>query len=273
MFNTRKTSGFTLVELSIVLAIVSVFLGMILLSTEARIAEAKIYSTKEKMQVILDALDKYVKTYGALPCPTNITLSRDSANYGKGLGSNNINPPGGDPAGACIGSITLANFGGTVPITAILKGGIPFKDLGLDADAVVDGWGNRFTYIINQDNTTFISFRSGLNPQFEKIQLFSDAAATVPIVGNLNGTVTRDRAILLIISHGANGYGAYLDKDGSQLGTSGASAPEIANANSVPISFPPGPSPKFYAITPNKDFDDIVIYRTRWQFPPYFYQQ
>ncbi len=120
-------SGFSLIEISLVIVIIAVLVGMAVFSTQSRMDAARTYMTKQRMQTIMDAIDRYVEQYGKLPCPYDIGVARTDVDYGAG---DEISC-GGD----------LIDLGG------VSLGGVPFKTLGLDSQTAVDGWDMRFQYI------------------------------------------------------------------------------------------------------------------------------
>ena len=68
--NTRhNSSGFTLVEMAIVLAIVALLLGGLLPTISAQIEQQHRIETRKYMNEVLDALLGYALVNGHLPCP------------------------------------------------------------------------------------------------------------------------------------------------------------------------------------------------------------
>jgi len=54
-------SGFSFIELTFVLIIVAVVISTIVFTTQARLDASRIFVTKERMQTIMDAIDRYVE--------------------------------------------------------------------------------------------------------------------------------------------------------------------------------------------------------------------
>jgi len=69
----RKSSGFSLVEMAIVLAIVGLLLGGLLPTISSQIEQQRRNETRKLMDEIKDALIGYTIINGKLPCPATVT--------------------------------------------------------------------------------------------------------------------------------------------------------------------------------------------------------
>lgn len=246
MLSKRKTaaSGFTLIEISLVIVIIAILIGMAVFSTQSRMDASKVYMTKQRMQTIMDAIDRYIEQYGHIPCPSPATLARTDARYGIGDNLSNTTDAGSTD---CDDTGDLVNLD-----VGIIKGSVPFKLLGLDSQTAVDGWGIRFDYVVvvpytNTENYESSSEQSSAN--IVHIYNFKD----------VDMSENKDVAYILL-SHGPNTYGGYRDKNGSQISDSAASAYEQQNNDA---------NARFYQFLPTSTYDDILIYKTRWQLPKY----
>src|SRR5579884_3877309 len=74
--------GFSLLELSLVMTIVSVVLVMTVSTGLSVIATARQNSSVQKMQAIENALMQYRAANNRLPCPSDLTQTYSSATYG-----------------------------------------------------------------------------------------------------------------------------------------------------------------------------------------------
>src|ERR1039458_6830869 len=136
--HTRRL-GFTLLELSVVLLIIAIITGMSVGMGVSVVATARLTATQKKMKAIEEALMQYRTANDRLPCPTDLTIKQGSANYGV---------EGATP-GTCTGGTPAANYTSVLAV----EGGVPTATLGLPADFMYDGWGNRFRYAVDSQLT------------------------------------------------------------------------------------------------------------------------
>lgn len=69
MNNVRSVSGFTLVEMAIVMVIIGLMLGGLMMSLSQTTENTRRTDAKVKLEEIIDALYGYGQAYGRLPCP------------------------------------------------------------------------------------------------------------------------------------------------------------------------------------------------------------
>ena len=112
------TTGFTLIEMAMVMLILSLLLGGLLLPLSTQLKNSQRQETKEQLERLHEALLGYALVHGHLPCP-------DSNNDG-----------GEDRQGrGCVGTANGSVWQGTVPWITLGVGG-------------TDAWHNRFTYAV-----------------------------------------------------------------------------------------------------------------------------
>lgn len=231
----RHPSGFTLVEMAIVLVIVGLLLGGLLMPLSAQVESQRTKETQKALDEIKEALIGFAIANGRLPCPAPATTATGAA--GAGL------EPTPVVAGGC------ANAAGV----------LPWATLGVNE---TDAWGNRYTYRIATEFTrtvpqtgfTGASCPPPANPQFAAFALCSQGNMTMLNTGG--GSTLSSNVPVVVISHGNNGNGAYntqgtqlplgadVDEQDNQL-TSGGTA--TANTN-------------FISKTPTATFDDLVVW-------------
>jgi len=122
-----RTSGFSLLEMAIVLAIVGFLLAKLIPSISAQVDQQHRNDTIKQMHEIQDALYGYAIVNGRLPCPAKATIATNTANAG-------------------ISDCTLT------------MGVIPWATLGTGE---TDAWNRRFTYSASSTFTT-ANFTLGL---------------------------------------------------------------------------------------------------------------
>lgn len=110
--NLPRNSGFSLVELAVVLVIVGLLASGLMLSLGTQQETAAMQETQRQLESIREALIGFALTNGRLPCPA----ARDAPNNNANAGRENC---------------------------PLQHGVVPWATLGLPE---TDAWGNRFTY-------------------------------------------------------------------------------------------------------------------------------
>jgi prepilin-type N-terminal cleavage/methylation domain-containing protein len=266
--------GFTLLEMAVVLVIIAVVVGMSITSGVSVIATARQTATQQKMKAIDNALAAYGAANGRLPCPGDLTLAPGNTNYGLEAGAGSSSTIAA-ATGACTGTGMLpqANFtatGTTNSFATAAEGALPATTLGLPQDFMADGWGNKFRYAVDISMTTAGAFQN-----------MPVGCVSGPItVNDANGNARTTGAIYALISHGANGHGAYT-LSGATVSANSVNTNEQTNChcNSSGTTTSPSVSyaPTYVQMNPYVDtntsdtnyqfntFDDIVSYKERWQ--------
>ncbi|OFW69372.1 MAG: hypothetical protein A2977_03305 [Alphaproteobacteria bacterium RIFCSPLOWO2_01_FULL_45_8] len=234
--DVKNEEGFALVEVAIALIVMGVLLGIGLPSFLQYLQWQKIRDTKEKQEKIFYSVASFVLQNGFVPLPADP--------YEKG-----------------------ENFGMSRPSaqkSEDLRGLIPFKTLGLPEECARDGFKHYFTYI-------------GGAPQKEQIDVSNQASfcQVFPIHSlevderRPNGgfskrpqnLASQNPIVLIIISHGESGHGAYYGVAGSmkqisRLDQAGADKRHNASSSLRIIS-------RALSRKPQDFFDDMVVWVTR----------
>jgi prepilin-type N-terminal cleavage/methylation domain-containing protein len=214
-----KLKGFTLIEMAIALVIFSLMIGAVLGVGNAQIASSRISSTKQKQEAIKFALINYIARNNRLPCPAVAGLAPVAVGYG--IEDN--------PALGCFN--TNINVAGTVA-----TGIVPWISLGLTDETATDGYYHRYSYqvVLTATSTTqetISGLRGAISTHTATPTVLPPAAGNnqsnncAPVVGAYNPC----SAVVVILSHGNNGFGAYT-RDGNQIALP-AGADELANAD------------------------------------------
>lgn len=164
--------GFTLIEMSIVLIVISLILAGVLKTVSVQRQQLKRDETRQQLETIKQALIGFATVEGRLPCP-------DTDNDGQ---SNPVNVPFGSPCTAD-------------------EGFIPHIDIGIGQE---DAWGNRFRYRVR--GTGVNSFADNPDPA----SATPSSSFTLAQVGNLrieDGAAALVAANMpaVIISYAENG--------------------------------------------------------------------
>ena len=174
----RASRGFTLVEIAVVLFIIVLLVGSLLVPLETQVEQRQVSDTEKSLNEIRDALLGFAVANGYLPCPDT--------------GTN--------------GSENVAGTGQCNTITSgIACGRLPHRDLGV---ANSDVWGNRLTYCINE----VFGRRSPATP----FSLTSTGNDVYICTTQACTTTVSTSAVLAVVSHGRNGYGAINLNSGAQ---------------------------------------------------------
>ncbi len=175
----RRTRGFSLVELAIVLVIVALLTSGLLLGISAQRNAAENIDAQRQLENIREALLGFAMANGRLPCPADPTLTT-------GI-EDKPNPTPSNPTPPCNRTF----------------GVIPWATLSLPE---TDPWGRRFTYFANASFTAPLP--SGALASF-----------TLGTTGNANikdsaGSASNIASSLpaVIVSHGSNGVGTSGDE-------------------------------------------------------------
>jgi prepilin-type N-terminal cleavage/methylation domain-containing protein len=260
-------SGFTLIEIVVVLLILSVVIAMATVITRGVMAGQKRALTATRMAGVETALMLYVQQQRRLPCPADGTVVTTAAGVGLEVR---------DGAGVCTGNQQ--------------NGVVPWRTLGITENDATDGWDHRITYRVAPElakdgamdmskcdpagndltpvpgvcdpgcASTALSSCTSPSQFLGAIGLEVRSADGVtkvadPTVGANTG------AAYLLISAGESGGGAYLSSGNLGASTSGDGTQELKNYASLPYT----PLVTYYidnTIVDTQDlnhFDDVVV--------------
>jgi prepilin-type N-terminal cleavage/methylation domain-containing protein len=121
--------GFTLLELSIVLVLIGIIIGMGLVTLTGSLQASQFNATAAKMDAIEKALLDYSIANSRIPCPSDLTQISSSATYGFEAGAGVGSTPA-TATGACTGAsmVPVANFKSA---SGTVEGGVPTRALQL----------------------------------------------------------------------------------------------------------------------------------------------
>lgn len=177
MIQKLNNKGFTLIEMSIVLIVISLILGGVLKTVGVQRQQLKRDETRQILQSINQALIGFAITEGRLPCPDTDADGIE-------------NPQNPDNTTDCDAN----------------EGFLPFTDLGVGG---FDAWGNPFRYRVRgSGNLSFANQPPAIDGAGATTA--DDASFSMADVGNIriedsNGVLIANNIPAVVISYGENG--------------------------------------------------------------------
>jgi hypothetical protein len=187
----RRQSGFSLVQMSILLTVGALVMVSMLPGQEAANPLRRGAATIEKLMKIEQATSGFMAAYGRRPCPADGQYGVNTANFGIEA----ANP------GACIGGTPAAPLGPDAGTGNVVAGVVPTKTLGLPDEYAFDDWGRRITYVVDKRATQ--KYVCGSLQNYPA----NNGKGGIAIKAATGTTVTNVMAAY--ISHGADGHGAF----------------------------------------------------------------
>lgn len=242
-------SAFSIIELSIVILIISILVSGGLVASKSAINSAKVKITRDRIDLIYKSIILFVANNKRLPCPASLDNSKTNATYGNEAIT----------SGAC------SAFSST-SATNLSYGMVPVRSLGLPIEAAEDGFGNKFDYII--DKRFAIKYSDALpnGDSFEGTQSSPNVGAATTALNIIkvqgSGTDLMTNAVLILMSHGANGFKAWPASGTAQNTTNSPTANENSNSrdengnnyDNIFVNFSPDPN-----------FDDMLFFKNKQQ--------
>lgn len=213
IMSDRATSrlGFTLLELSVVLTILGILVSGGLVVGANMVKEQSIIGTRNDLDVINDAISKYVYVNKRLPCVAPITAALNSATFGVEITPGGVSCDANTTTPA--GTFRVAYGAGQVRI-----GMLPTRTLGLPDRVASDKYGNRYLYAVTESNTSTTGFATAANDGVIRVQ-------------DLNGNPITTTASFVVVSPGENGLGAYKFATGAIPTACGGTGEDAENCN------------------------------------------
>ncbi|HEU5046697.1 MAG TPA: hypothetical protein VFT64_02530 [Rickettsiales bacterium] len=235
----KASSGFTLIQISLLLTMASLAVVATLPSSRAKLDAGKI--SAEKMNSVLKATRQYQAAHGFIPCPADPNLATGNSSYGVASANSGA-------TSNCSGGLIYAP---TSSPNHIAVGTVPVRTLGLSSDYAVDGFNRNITYAVDTGATACWT-----SPTMQGSVKISD--------NNVNFN-----SVIALVSHGADGFGAWLPLPGTGSGAtrlntgstnnSQADNAQVARGGGLSNN---GAAASFVNGTPSTSFDDQVIYQT-----------
>ncbi|MCS6944687.1 MAG: prepilin-type N-terminal cleavage/methylation domain-containing protein [Sutterellaceae bacterium] len=226
----RSAAGFSLVEIAIASVIVALLLGGLLALTATHTATQRVRDTEQLLAQARQALLGFAAVNGRLPCPAAPGL-----------------PSGAAGAGVEQTPTATGCTGGQIGV-------LPWVTLGLPE---LDAWGRRFTYRVTALHARTVMMRLptqfGCTPPPATVPTQAAFALCSPGDNEVRvasaGASLVTGAVAVIISHGANGFGARLPSGATMPPSPDADEAENHDTDNIAVQ----------RVT-SASFDDLVIW-------------
>lgn len=229
-------SGFTLVELSIVIIIVSLLMASGLAVGTSMVQQANYIDTQKKLAQIRQSIHDFYVVNGRLPCVARLDLLPTDPNFGR-----EINCAAGQPG---------TSESGTIP--NVRTGMVPMRTLGLTDRAGADSYGNRIYYAV----TANLAINGSFGGSPGGIIVSDGSSLTTP------NTIVSNAAYMLV-SPGADRKGAF---SYATAGFQPCTAGNLDTLNCVIDDEVFRDAPYNSGDIANRFFDDIVDWAPKFHF-------
>lgn len=229
----RRTHGFTLVELAVVMAIVGLLLGSMMMTFSARVDQQNRTDAQRMLEDARELLLAFALVNGRLPCPATTTSSGDEA------------PSGG---GTC-----TTNYSGFLPARAI---GYQSTD---SSGYALDPWGNRIRYAVSSttwstsarytqqhvSTNTAVAWSITQTPADLVVCSYSPATVTSTSCDANTSVTNASTVVAVVFSTGKNGA----------TGGTGLNEARNLDGNALFVNRPPDPTG-----AAGGEFDDLMVW-------------
>ncbi len=258
-----RCTGFTLVEMAVVVTLIGILLAMGLAAANSVMQNTQRSVTKDRQAYVRDAMLAYFTANHRFPCPDN---------------GSNVGNTGRD-------GVEDRAVGGAIPLVTSActtnLGTVPYLTLGIAREQALDGYGNFLTYRLDtarnwHRTATFTAPTTSCTapPPLATscypagiIQPPYPPCTTPPIpVPNVGlsvftafGTAQTNLAAVVLISHGANGLGAWNQGvTNASRNALPAGADELGNTQATPAG-PTGYRSYIFSDAAANPFDDLLV--------------
>lgn len=208
----RQSSGFTLIEVAIVLLVGGLLITMIGAALTNYVKQSEIKTTQQRLDHIDEALQLFLSLHGRYPCPARFNSEPDTVNFGV-----EITDVGCATVPAAANETVQASGRDS---RAVRLGAVPVRTLNLPDDYIRDSWGGRITYAVTESLAS-----PGTYNRDEGAIYVNDGAGNPYVSFPAPGT-----AHYTLVSHGQNRAGSYSTEGLGRLPCP-ASARETENCN------------------------------------------
>lgn len=239
---THKITGFTLLELAIVMLIMSIIAGTIFMLYPIQQSKQINDDFQARLNDIQRAIDTFVKNNGRLPCPADRTAALNSSTFGVETSCSAATATG------------TAEVAGATANENLRIGALPTRTLNLPDFYMFDPWNYRIDFVtVKGMATTSTAFLAYTTTQTDTIRI-NDLNGNRINQAN-TGTVPNFLSYV-IVSHGQNGTGA-TTYTGATIKTCTTSQADTENCNGDNVY-----RDTFFNPSGANIFDDYVRWKT-----------
>jgi prepilin-type N-terminal cleavage/methylation domain-containing protein len=251
----NRARGFTLLELSIVVLVVTLLIGGLLIPLSTQVEQRNISDTQQRLVQIQDALMGFAIAHGRFPCPASVSNPPQPTDQGV------EDTPTGVNLGVCNHPID-----GYVP-------GVTLGLTNLDSQGfVVDAWGlqqNRIRYAITNNLANAFTTNGGMQGQgilalgntnnsflyvcASAAGITANACSAIPPANPDPNALSRGDAVFVVYSLGKNA-----------ATTGGTSPDEAVNVKISPTNTTPVFVSKVASGQTTSEFDDLLLWGSRY---------
>ncbi len=242
MFMDTTESGFSLIELTIVILVMGIILGGVMTLLPKVSTEQKINQARAQMKDIKDALTNYVQIYGHLPCPASLNAAFDTSTFGAETDCSQATAPG------------TTEIAGSNANLNIRMGGVPTRAINLPDMASVDPWGRRIVFIVLKNLATTSTTFSAYDPAGLDTVIINDVSNNR--INQVNSTTNPNYVAYVLASYSETGNGG-TNTSGTITSTCDATRADAENCNTNNIFID-----STYNTNPQALYDNIISWDT-----------
>ncbi|MCP5361134.1 MAG: hypothetical protein H6908_00615 [Hyphomicrobiales bacterium] len=226
--------------MAVVLVLLSLMTAAGLSFLSGKLETARIKDTEERMEYILDAVERFEDENGYLPCPADAELAYSDTNFGDGTGTGAGTSSGGPNCSAANESYDTTSSSSSGPTGVgygnVVAGAVPINQLALPPQYLVDGWNRKFLYVVDEELTESDDYSNAnslgrvlvldecydnataAKSQWTRSAVIRRNTSTGAIYDPATASAPYDApygAAVLLLSFGKNGHGAWKIKGGA----------------------------------------------------------
>jgi prepilin-type N-terminal cleavage/methylation domain-containing protein len=191
-FKPKRQYGFSIIEISVVMLVVSLFLMSIIGLSPIKEQEDTLKGNTQNIEAIEKAIQAFYRLNGYIPCPADPTLPISNPSFGLST--------------SCSGAAGGTADVGAAGIDQVRMGSVPTRTLSISDKYMFDVWNNRIKYVVIKELAKSSALFSGYNTVTPKVISIVDGSSPAGV------SITESnpqQVAYILISHGKDGAGAY----------------------------------------------------------------